>query len=68
MIYPEYEPKELMEEALNVKYALDLIVTISRIDNAFYVSKIFTLSFPVANSSVRELFKVVQTNEGQLSV
>lgn len=67
MIYPEYEPKELMEEALKVKYALDLIVTISRIHNAVYVSKDPTLLFPTFNSSVQELFKDVQTNEGQLS-
>ncbi len=67
MLYPEYEPQVLMEEALKVKYALELIVTISSIYNAVYVSQTLMLLFPTINSRIQELFKVVQTIEGQLS-
>ena len=56
-----------MEDALKVKFALDLIVKISRTHYAVYVSEKSYASVSYNNNSGQELFKVVQTNEGQLS-
>ena len=57
LISPEYAPKELMEEALEVKFALDLIVRISRIHNAVYVSESRTLLFPTILAVCRSCSK-----------
>jgi hypothetical protein len=57
LISPEYEPKELMEEALKVKFALDLIVRISRVHNAVYVSESRTLLFPTIIAVCRSCSK-----------
>jgi hypothetical protein len=57
LISPEYEPKELMEEGLKVKFALDLIVQISRIHNAVYVSESRTLLFPTILAVCRSCSK-----------
>jgi hypothetical protein len=63
LISPEYEPKELMEEALKFKFALDLIVKISRIHNAVYVSESLTLLFPtIVCRSCSKSFRQMKMN------
>jgi hypothetical protein len=52
-----------MEEALKVKFALDLIVKISRIHNAVYVSESLTLLFPtIVCRSCSKSFRQMKMN------